>query len=440
MFRFPAALAIRCEPALKEPPRFLTLGVLAFTLAVVYGIWYSYSVLMVALLREFGWSRSVLAGAFSVFTLMHGVANPLIGWLCGRLQPPRLVLGGGVLLSAALFADSFVTQPWHLYLAFGVCTALGVATSGWVPALVQAQRRFPDRLGLALGIVSAGVGVGMLLVVPLCQLLIDAFGWRMAFRWLALLCLVWIIPSAIYLMRTTPPVTVLPARARAGTEPDPAGKGAASATGSASNDAIDLRGAMRMAPFWLIIAASMLGNICAQTLHVHQVVYLVDHGVAAIVAATVVSVVGGSSIIAKILGGWISDMIDRELVYIGGIVIMLASVFALLAVGASPSHWGSYVYAVLLGIGYSATASVMPAMTSDRFSGPHFGAIVGVGLMASAAGSALGPWFAGWLFDRSGSYNLPLALIVVCGMLAGGAGWKLRRLRLQALGQKSSGR
>ena len=66
--------------------RYAALGVIALTLALAYGIWYSYSVILVALLDEFGWSRSVLAGAFSVFTLVHGSANPVIGALCARFR------------------------------------------------------------------------------------------------------------------------------------------------------------------------------------------------------------------------------------------------------------------------------------------------------------------------------------------------------------------
>lgn len=419
---------------LKPSSRYVVLGLLALTLSIVYGIWYCYSVIMVALLREFGWSRSVLAGAFSLFTLMHGFTNPVVGALCARVSPPRIVAVGGVVLASSLWLDSLVAQPWHLYLSFGVGTAVGVATSGWVPALIQAQRRFPDRLGLAIGIVSAGVGLGILVVVPLCQLLIDAYGWRTAFRVLAIACLVWIVPVGIYLARdadAAPLPATLGAGARAGSA---AGTGGPSevVVRRAPAPAMTLAEAARTAPFWLVIAASIFGNICAQTMHVHQVVYLVDHGLAAIVAATVVSVVGGASIIAKILGGWASDHVDREFVYIGGALFMVVALLALMAVGASPTRWGAFGYAVLLGIGYSVTASVMPAIASDRFSGPHFGTIVGMALMASAVGSALGPWLAGYLFDITGSYMVPFVIALGCGLTAAMLGYRLRQLRLRA--------
>jgi MFS transporter, OFA family, oxalate/formate antiporter len=108
---------------------------------------------------------------------------------------------------------------------------------------------------------------------------------------------------------------------------------------------------------------------------------------------------------------------------------MVASALVLLALGASPTHWGVYGFAVLLGVGYSATASITPAMVSDRFSGAHFGAIVGIGLMGAAAGSALGPWLAGWLYDATGSYTAAFLIAAACGAAAGAAAWRTRALR-----------
>ena len=190
--------------------------------------------------------------------------------------------------------------------------------------------------------------------------------------------------------------------------------------------------AMRTQPFWLMTTAFFFGNVCSQTLHVHQVAYLVDHGLAAIVAASVVGVVGAASIAGKTGGGWLSDRVERELVFVAGIALLAASAFVLLALGAAPTRWGAYGYAVLLGVGYSVTASLIPAMVADRFSGRHFGAIVGVLLMGTAVGSALGPWLAGWLYDATGSYTLAFTIAAACGAVAGAAGWRARTLRLQA--------
>ena len=404
--------------------RYAALGVIGLTLALAYGIWYSYSVVLVALLEEFGWSRSVLAGAFSVFTLLHGAVNPVIGALCARFRPLRVTAAGGAAIAAALFVDSFIASPLGLYLAFGVLTAFAVALAGWVPALVHVQRNFQDRLGFSIGIISAGVGVGMMLVVPLTQLLIDAVGWRGAFRVLGVVCFLWITPASLWLMHA--------ARGNQGRirGQSPVRQNQEDSGSDPRRTAnMTLREAMRTQPFWLLMAAYFFGNVSSQTLHVHQVAYLVDHGLAAIVAASVVGVVGLASIVGKTGGGWLSDRIDRELVYVAGIAILGTAAFALLSIGRPAQAWQGYGYAVLLGLGYSVTAAITPAMVAERFSGPHFGAIVGVGLMANAAGSALGPWLAGRLYDASGSYAVAFTITAACAVVAGTAGWRARALR-----------
>jgi MFS family permease len=229
---------------------------------------------------------------------------------------------------------------------------------------------------------------------------------------------VWIVPASLWLMQNRGQSPIKQNQEKPGSDPKRVRPGP-----------ITLAEAMRTEPFWLLVAAFFFGNVASQTLHVHQVAYLVDHGLAAIVAASVVGVVGLASIVGKTGGGWLSDRIDRELVYVAGIAILVAGTFVLLALGAAPTRWGAYGYAVLLGLGYSVTAAITPAMVSDRFSGPHFGAIVGVGLMGTAAGSALGPWMAGTLYDATGSYALAFLIAAACGVAAGAAGWRVRALR-----------
>ncbi len=396
--------------------RALTLALLASTLALVYGIWYAYSVILVALLEEFGWARSVVAGAFSTFAVIHGSTNPLVGMLCDRVRPPFITACASLVLASALFACSLVQEPWQLYLSFGVLVAISAAACGWVPAVVQVQRRFPQRLGFALGIVSSGVGVGMFVVVPLCQAIIEAFDWRVAFRVLGVLVLCIVLPAALFLLRSTPDARVV------------------SLTPAAASDAdaTTLRQALRMLPFWLMVAAFFFGSLCSQTLQVHQVAFLVDHGIAAMAGASVVGVVGLASVVGKTGGGWLSDRFERELVYIAGIAVLVASVFALMLVGRHVSYAGAYLYAAMLGIGYSATAALIPAMVSDRFQGRHFGSILGIGLLGSASGSAFGPWLAGHLFDLSGSYTLPFLIAAAAGVVSGLAGWTARVLRRRA--------
>ncbi len=350
-------------------------------------------------MRDFGWSRSVVAGAFSLFTLVHGVASFPIGWFSDRFGPRRLILAGGVLLAAGLWLDGAVVTPWQLYLSYGVLTALGVATSGWVPAVMLVQRWYPQRVGTMLGLTSAGIGVGISLFVPLCQWLIHLVGWRGAFRVVAALMLIWIVPATLWLVRDPPRTT--PA------EPARALGGAAEPT---------LRTAMAGRRFWLLSAATLATSFLNQMLLVHQVAYLVDHGVTALVAASVVSVIGVGSIVAKGAGGWASDRFGREVTYTFGVAMVLASIGCLGLVALVPSPGWAYLYGLLVGVGYAVTAPLMPAVISDLYRGRHFGAIFGAIHIANALGGSSGPWVAGRIFDVTGGYAAALAVAVVAGV------------------------
>jgi MFS family permease len=362
-------------------------------------------VFLVALLREFGWSRSVVAGAFSTFTLVHGLVAYPIGWLCDRTGPRRLVLAGGVLLSLGLFLDAAVTRPWHLYLVFGVLTALGVASAGWVPAVILVQRWYPQRLGTMLGFTSAGIGVGIFVVVPLSQALIDVVGWRDAFRALALLMALWIVPSALWLLRDPPRPAAPPPGGRLG-----------------GHD-VTLRQAVGTSRFWLIAVAQGAASFVNQMLLAHQVAYLVDHGVTTLVAASVVGIVGLGSIVGKAGGGWASDTFGREVTYTVGMTLVAASIGTLGLLALAPGTLWAYLYGALIGVGYAVTAPLMPAVVSDLYRGRHFGAIFGAIQAANAVGGSAGPWVAGRIFDVRGSYTAAFALALVAGLVAMAALW-----------------
>jgi len=380
------------------------------TLALSYGVWYAYSVFLVALLGEFGWSRSLLAGAFSVFVLVHGLMAPVLGWLADRIGPRRLIVAGGVLLAIGLGLDGVVERPWQLYVAFGVVSAVGVACAGWVPSVVLVQRWFPARVGAALGITSAGVGVGILLVVPATQALIEWVGWRWAFRVLAIAVAAWVIPMTLALVRD-PPTASVPARSAVTPEtPD-----------------VALGAALRMAPFWFVCATSFLGSLGTQMLLVHQVAYLVDHGIPALVAASVVSVVGLASIIGKTGGGWLSDTIGRRVTYTVGMICVVTSVGVLGLVALAPGPLPAYAYGVLVGVGYAVTAPLLPALISDLFRGRHFGAIFGTSQVANSFGGATGPWVAGRVFDTTGSYQGALLGAVAAAVAATASLWLSNR-------------
>src|SRR2546429_9966618 len=107
------------------------------TLGLAYGVWYAYSVFLVVLAEELHWSRSLVAGAFAAFALVHGLSSPPLGWLADRLGPRRVFIGGGTVLALALIIDGAITRPPPPYLAFCLLTSPRVTATAPVPSVLS---------------------------------------------------------------------------------------------------------------------------------------------------------------------------------------------------------------------------------------------------------------------------------------------------------------
>lgn len=376
----------------------IAVAVVFVNLAMVYGIWYSFSVFLVAFLRDFGWSRSTVAGAFSVFVIVHGVLGPLNGWLMGRVGARRIILVGGCVLGAGLLLMAESHAWWHLYLTFGGLAGIGVACAGWVPSVLVVRGWFPDRVGTALGVASAGIGIGIAGLVPVAQVLVDSFGWRWACRILGIVVAGWVVPATALILRNPPGAAPVRSAGRA-----PGG-----------DIYWTLRSAVRDWHFWGLALVFCSGNVATQMLLVHQVAFLVDHGVAPLVAATIGGMVGLVSIPGKIGWGILSDRTNREVAYSLAFACVIASILTLAQAGREPTSMLPYVYAVFIGLGYAATAPLTPAAASDLFGGPRFSVIFGTLHVSNAIGASSGSWIAGRIFDWTGSYAF--ALVLALGM------------------------
>ena len=383
------------------------------TLVVLYGAWYSYSVFLVALLREFGWKRSLVSGAFSVFVLVQGLCAPVVGWLLRVAGPRRPILAGALVMGAGLCLTAQTTEWWHLYLAFGGVAAIGMSLAGWIPAVVLIRGWFPDRVATMIGVASAGIGVGILGLVPLAQFFIDRVGWRWAYRILAGLIVGWVIPATLGLVRDPPPV-------------EPTHSPSASRVGHAVANGgpyWTLAAAVRSWRFWGLAGNYFTGNFVTQMLMIHQVAYLVDHKVPALVAAAVGGASGLMSIVGKIGWGWLSDRTNRELAYGLAFVCVALSIGALVLAGMYPTSFLLYLYALLIGIGYAVMAPVPPAVASDLFGGPGFSTIFSTVYVVTCLGLATGTWSAGEIFDHTGSYAAALWLGLVMTVISPALLW-----------------
>jgi MFS family permease len=184
-----------------------------------------------------------------------------------------------------------------------------------------------------------------------------------------------------------------------------------------------LAGAARTRRFWGLAAVYFTGNFVTQMLLIHQVAYLVDHGVPGLAAAAAAGVVGLVSIPAKVAWGLFSDRKGREAAVGLAFAFVVASVGALVLAGRFPVPVALYGYAVLMGLGYSVLSGVFPAICADLYSGPRFPTIYGALYVMVSLGLAAGAWFAGAIFDATGSYAGALWVGLAMAVVTPGLLW-----------------
>jgi MFS family permease len=155
-----------------------------------------------------------------------------------------------------------------------------------------------------------------------------------------------------------------------------------------------------------------LGNFITQSIFAHQVAFFVDHGLENFFASSIVGMIGLISVGSKILWGALSDKIGREIPYTMGIACAIFGIIILILFSFFPSPEMAYFFALFFGMGYAVTAALPPLIIGDFFEGRAYGGIFGSIMLINGVGGALGAWFAGFLFDQTGSY-LPFFVILI---------------------------
>jgi MFS family permease len=372
------------------------------TLGVTFGLLFSFPVFLVPLLEEFRWSRGVAAAAFSLSAIVQGALSPVVGLLVDRLGPRRVMLTGAVVVGVSCMLGSRITALWQLYLVVGVLTAAGVCAVGFVPSGALVAQWFARRQGSMMGLVFSGMGVGVLTFGPLAQWLISTRGWRSAYVILGIGALALLLPLVWLGVRPPPrPVAPEPASAPAATGPAPA------------DGSMEVRAALRTRAFWALFFAYLFTPLAVFPVVTHQVAFAVDHGFPRMFVATIFGLTGLMSIAGRIIFGIAADRIGRALSATISYGCTAAGTLALLSLETWHQPAALYVYALLFGLGFGARGPIITAIAAELFPGRRFGAIYGIVSVGNGLGGAIGPWFAGALFDLTGSYRIPFLLATV---------------------------
>ena len=382
----------------------VVVGAVWLTLAIASGLYFSFPVFFVALLEEFGWSRGATAAAFSISSVIQGVLSPVVGMLVDRLGPRRIMLGGAVVLGVACVLASRIGALWSLYAVIGVLAATGLCAVSWVPSGTLIARWFAERRGSMLGLAFSGMGAGVLVMGPLSQWLITAYGWRAAYVVLGVGTLAVLLPLIWFGVRDAP-VAAAPKRGEAEPRPTPARR--------------DVGDALRTTAFWALFFAYLCTPLAVFSVVTHSVAFAVDHGFARLFVAGIFGLTGLLSVAGRILFGVAADRIGRAPAATISYGCTALGTLCLLGLELWPHAAALYAYALFFGLGFGARGPIITAMASQIFPGRRFGVIYGILSVGNGIGGGVAPWFGGFVHDVTGSYRI--AFVIAVGFCAIGS-------------------
>ena len=367
------------------------------------GSLYAWSVFVLPLEKEFGWTRTDTSWVYTIAVLCFAATFIVAGRIQDRKGPKICAYAGGLLVSAGFLLSSFTTSLVTLYIFFGVIVGVGNGFGYSTPTPV-ASKWFPDKRGLVIGLMVGGYGAGSGIFGPIALSLIERVGWRSTFQILALVFLTMTMIGAL-LLRNPPPGYVPP-----GWDPS---KSRAAARGGADVHASQM---VRTQTFWALWAAYCLGTT-AGTMVISQLVPFARYaGHSAAVAAFALTVGAIGSASGRVLSGWLSDYVGR-LNTLRVMLLVSACAMPLLFVFRN----NLVLFYALLGIVYycyGTQLSVYASTSADFYGTKNVGFNYGLLLLAWGVAAILGPFLGGRVYVATGEYRVAFFVAAAMSIVA----------------------
>ncbi len=382
--------------AFKKIPFFYGWVIVAtcFVAATSYGLFYTFGVFFKALQAEFGWGRALTGSVHSLHLLIYAISTYYFGRLTDRYGPRRALSLGALFIGVGLSLCSQIQTIWQLYF-FYIIASLGSGVTVSLPN-ATVQKWFTKKRGLALGLVTAGVGAGTLLLAPLSNYLINLWGWRSAYV---------IIGISYWGLLTLNALAIEENPEKKGLKPYGWEERISRGDSSEGKRAQDwsAREAMKTGSFFLITFIYFFTNLPIHMVMIHIVPYATDLEISKAFAASALGLIGGISIFGRIGMGLLSEKIGWKWGLFLSCLICALMLFWLLAVR---NLWMLSIFALIYGFFYGGKITAIPGLIGSFFGTRSLGEIIGAIHAASLTGGIIGPVLGGYIFDKSGSYRI----------------------------------
>ena len=366
---------------------FSIVGIMVYGLPFFYDFW----------VKDYGWSRATVTSGNAFAKVAVGLLGFFAGWFIDRFGPRRLMLAGILMGGIALIGLSTVTTLWQFYL-FYIFSALGYMCAGPLPNQVLTARWFNKTRGKAMGFAYLGIGVGGMLVPQIAKWLNIQFGWHQALMLLGILMIVISFPMA-WIVKENPEV-----RSPGTIKEEPT---------------IPLNKIVKGWPFYLLLIGSMcsIGAVAGTSQNL-KLFFSLDLKYSQGQSANIISLVLLSSIIGRVLMGWLADKFPKKYVMIL-IYTLVAGSIPLLYFADTPGI--IYLFAFIFGMGLGGDYMIIPLMAAELFGVRIMGRVMGLVLTADGLAEAFSPMLVARLRDNSANYAngfMVLIILAIIGIIA----------------------
>ena len=374
-------------------------------------LYHGFTVFFLPLKRDLAVSSAAISLLYGAARLEGGAEGPLVGYLIDRFGPRIMILVGTALAGVGLILLSAVDSFWSFFFVYIFIVSLGFNAGSFHPVYAVVNNWFIRNRGVGFAVTGAASSVGGMVMAPLLSYLILGYGWRTGAVIAGVIMLVVALPAAIPIRRT-PELLGLYPDGRA-----PQGRPA-----SASGLAQDTDGepdftvgeALRTLNYWLLFCSITLRVLVTVAVTIHFIPLLVWKGMDEVGSAYLVSLFAFGTIITTLLTGWVGDRWNKSLLCSMGIIPMVLGMMALML-----SQSSAALYALPIGLAMiMGTVPLNWALIGDFFGRRSYATLRGIIGIGNGLGTFLSPIYAGWVFDRSGSYFYILLTFIIIHLVA----------------------
>ena len=381
-------------------------------LLLMFGTRLSFGLYIKPIAENFKATRASISGSQSLYMIVYAFFALIAGNLSDKYGSRKILIGGAIFMGIGMLLASRMTSVWQYYLSYGVLAAIGSGAM-YVPVTGAVSKFFTSKRNFAIGITTAGGGLGAYLIPPFMEKVIESQGWQTAFIYTALLLLIVGISLPLILLKGKE----LPEKSVTETREDITGNEKAESTQLPNargerepQEHYTLIQALATVPFWTYFATYfIICFIIDGILFVHMYPYLTDIGFSGQTAARALGYLGLISTVVMIVFAPLGDRVNKRNLLAGLFAVHTLLLVWLINIRSEFSLW---MLILLFGITMGAAWPLTVSILSDIFGSQSVGSILGACTLAFGLAGLIAPWLAGHIFDLYRSY-VPIFYVTI---------------------------